>query len=381
MQLDHVDLKADSLSGAWARLGRRFFVRSVLAVDDSAGVPGRFEFTRDACTVRELIGAMLQAYPGYELSQDPGTGILWIHPVSVPYASLLPTPVAIPPGSDQVPALQGVLRELRRQAPADIAIYHRGAVQAFESAGAFPVTLRPGLCTMRDVLNMCCQASPAQSLYIVLGPRGAIVDPGDLYASVVLGTNMPPVRPGVLRFWQLGMGKASGANPTHAEVSDALASANGHERWVARCFLGAGDPAAAHIDELITEAPTVRQAIWASLAELSIYNLALPSYGMIGFKKIQRELSRGAAETLDRGTVVLAAMEMARAGDDALLKEAARWNLGPDELATIDPDGVRIARLSSIVRAALKEANCTWPGLSAKEIRDMDEQKPLLAPQ
>jgi hypothetical protein len=95
---------------------------------------------------------------------------------------------------------------------------------------------------------------------------------------------------------------------------------------------------------------------------------------------MRREMSRDTAASLDRGTVVLAAMEMARAGDDALLKKVAQWNLGPDELAAIYPDGIRLARLSSIVRAALKEANCAWPGLSAKEVRDMEEQTVLLVP-
>ena len=48
--------------------------------------------------------------------------------------------------------------------------------------------------------------------------------------------------------------------------------------------------------------------------------------------------------------------------------------LDTDELAAIYPDAVRIANLSGNVRAALKEANCAWPGLSAKDVRDMEER-------
>jgi hypothetical protein len=99
---------------------------------------------------------------------------------------------------------------------------------------------------------------------------------------------------------------------------------------------------------------------------------------MLGLKRIQREMSLDGAASLDRGTAVLAAMEMARVGDDALLKKVAQWALGPDELATIDPDAVRIANSSSIVRAALKEANCAWPGLSASDVRGMEERKLLV---
>jgi hypothetical protein len=108
---------------------------------------------------------------------------------------------------------------------------------------------------------------------------------------------------------------------------------------------------------------------------LTMHNLAAPATNSPGLLRIRLEMSRDTAAILDRGTVVLAAMEMARVGDDALLKKVAQWNLGPDELATIDPDGVRIARSSSIVRAALKEANCAWPGLSANDIRAMEEPK------
>jgi len=69
---------------------------------------------------------------------------------------------------------------------------------------------------------------------------------------------------------------------------------------------------------------------------------------------------------------------MARVGDSALLKEVAQWNLTADELASMHPDCVRITRVSKEVRAALKEANCAWAGLSAKEVRDMENQNALL---
>jgi hypothetical protein len=399
-----------------------FLVRAVIAMQERTAVPAPFEFTRDACTVRELIGAILEAYPDYQLTQDPETGVLWIHPVSVPYESILATPVVIPPGLSQVPALQGVLRPL--QAQGAFSIRWRGLVEAFESAHAFPVNLRPGLHAVRDVLNMCCQASPSRTFYVSLDV--GVMTPGDilcppsypglcypedalppgspgesLYPQIeaalasappedrdrVLGSlrsaavaaKLRSVRPGSLGFWRLGMGRASDAEPTHAELLEALASPNGHERWVARSFIEA-ETFHVPIQHMIMEAPPGREVVWASLGMLTTHNLAAPSPGAPGLLRIRREMSRDTAANLDRGTVVLAAMEMARVGDDALLKKVAQWNLGPDELATIDPDGVRIARSSSIVRAALKEANCAWPGLSAKEIRDMDEQKALLVP-
>jgi hypothetical protein len=406
MELHHVDMKADSLFDAWSKLGRGFLVRSVLAVGEPDPVPSPFEFARDVCTVRELIGAMLETYAGYALSQDADTGVLWIHPAAAPYESLLPVRVAIPPGSAQVPALQGVVRRLQEDGAGTFAIRWRGIVEIFENACAYPVNLRPGLFAMRDVLNMCCQASPSRTFYIILRGPTALVNPGDLYDDglphmpltpelvqqihdgVLNIRDLPgaepaskplPVRPGSLRFWRLGMGGTGEAAPALGDVMEALASRNAHERWVARSFIGAGR-AGVSIEQIIMQAPHGRKAIWASLAMLSMFNLATPSPYMLGLRTIQREISLETAATLDRGTAVLAAMEMARVGDDALLKKVARWNLGPDELATIDPDGVRIARSSSIVRAALKEANCGWPGLSAREIRDMEEQKPLLVP-
>ncbi len=146
---------------------------------------------------------------------------------------------------------------------------------------------------------------------------------------------------------------------------------------MARLFMGA-EVFQVPIQRMVSEAPPGREAVWAALGMLTTHNLATPSSRSPGLLRIRREMLPGTAASLDRGTVVLAAMEMARVGDDALLKKFAKWALGPDELATIDPDGVRIANSSSIVRAVLKEANCAWPGLSAKELRDMEERKPLV---
>ncbi len=410
MELQHVEMSAGSLFAAWDKLGRAFLVRSVLALRESSAVRRPFEFTKDACTVRDLIGALMEAYPDYQLSQDLETGILWIHPASVPYESLLATSVVIPPGMNQVPALQGVLRPLQSQGA--FGIRWRGIVGAFENAHAFPVNLRPGVHTVRDVLNMCLQASPSRTFYVALNEPQAIVTPVDILnppghpemdkfiralqqggspgqqpaspggvtnqaLPFTAGPNVTPLRPGSLRFWRLGMGRAGDAQPSNAELLEALASQSAHERWVVRLFMGA-EVFQVPIQRMVSEAPPGREAVWAALGMLTTHNLATPSSRSPGLLRIRREVSLDTAASLDRGTVVLAAMEMARVGDDALLKKVARWALGPDELATIDPDGVRIANSSSIVRTALKEANCAWPGLSANDLRATEERKLLV---
>jgi hypothetical protein len=215
---------------------------------------------------------------------------------------------------------------------------------------------------------------------VEVGPEDRDRVLGSLRAGAAAAAKSRSARPGSLRFWRLGMGRAGDAEPTRAELLQALASPREHERWVARSFIEA-EVFHVPIQDIVMEAPPGRDAVWASLGMLTTHNLTAPTTNSPGLLRIRREMSLDSAAGLDRGTVVLAAMEMARVGDDALLKKVGQWSLGPDELATIDPDGVRIARLSSIVTAALKEANCTWPGLSAKEIREMDEQKPLLAPE
>jgi hypothetical protein len=370
LKLGHVDLKAASLFDAWDDLGRGYLVRTVMVAGPGAGSKAPFEFASETCTVADVIGAMLAAYPDYRLTQDPDTGILWVHPVSVPYESILPAKVAIPPGMEQVPMLQGVLRQLEPQGA--FRVYQNGAVQVFENAAAYPVTLRPGVFTVRDVVNMCCQASPSRTFGVT---GGSLISAGDILDD----TPRRVARPGSLLFWRLGMGRAGDAEPTGAELLEALASRNAHERWVARSFIKA-ETFHVPIQHIIMEAPPGRKAVWASLGMLTMHNLTAPTTNSPGLLRMRREMSRDTAASLDRGTVVLAAMEMARAGDDALLKKVAQWNLGPDELAAIYPDGIRLARLSSIVRAALKEANCAWPGLSAKEVRDMEEQTVLLVP-
>lgn len=421
MELQHVDIKATGLPEAWDKLGRDFLVRSVLARQWRTAIPRRpFQFNRDDCTVREVIRAMLEVYPEYQFTQDAETGILWIHPASVPYGSILAKSVVIPPGFDQVPTLQGVLRPLRAQGALDIR--QRGIVEIFESGGAFPVSLRPGVATVRDVLNMCCQASPSRTFSVALDGPNAIVSLGDILNSptppemdklieelkrnhsgglsatnplvesvgpggsvmhalpVAAAADAAPARAGSLLFWRLGMGRAGEAEPTDAELLEALASPNAHERWVARSYVKS-ELFHVNLPAIINGAPHGRKAIWASLAELSMLNLVKPSPYMPGLKRIQREVSLGSAATLDRPTAVLAAMEMARVGDDALLKEVAQWNLSPDESSAMYPDAVRIANLSSEVRAGLREANCAWPGLSAKDLRGMEERKLLVLPQ
>jgi hypothetical protein len=371
LKLGHVDLKAASIFDASNKLGRGYLVRTVLVAGLGAGSKVPFEFASEACTVADVIAAMLATYPDYTLTQDPDTGILWLHPVSVPYESILPAKVAIPPGMEQVPMLQGILRQLQPQGA--FTVFQDGIVETFENAAAYPVTLRPGVFTVRDVINMCCQASPSRTFGVV---GGSLISAGDILDD----TPRPVARPGSLLFWRLGMGRAGDAEPTGAALLEALASPNPHERWVARSFINA-EMFHISIGAIINGAPRGRKAIWASLAMLGTFNLVNASPYMPGLKRIQQEMSLDSAATLDRPTTVLAAMEMARVGDDALLKRVAQWSLGPDESAAMYPDSVRIANLSTKVRAALKEANCAWPGLSAKDLRDMEERKPLVLDQ
>jgi hypothetical protein len=372
MELQHVDMRATSLYDARDKLGRGYLVRTVLAVGERGQRRGAFEFARAVCTVRDLIGAMLRTYGDYTLTQDPATGVLWIHPASMPYESILARQIEVPQGMVQVPMLQGVLRKLQEQPGSGVVVTGRGMV--WEDAAAYPVTLSPGVFTLRDIINMCLQPSPSRTFGIQIFGTAAAITPGDILQS---GQPRSEARPGSLRFWRLGMGKASEAEPSSEELLQALASADPHERWVARSFIHA-ERYHVPLYKMVMGAPRGRQAIWASLAHLTMGNLTAPSPLLPGAKRIQQEMSLDTAADLDRGTAVLAAMEMARVGDDALLKKVAQWSLAPDELASMYPDSVRIATLSKEVRTALREANCAWPGLSAKELRDMEERKPLV---
>lgn len=402
MELRDVDLQAASLPEAWDKMGREFLVRSVLALDEPASVPHPFHLARSACKVRELIGAIVEAYPDYRMTQDPATGVLWIHPKTRPYESLLASRITIGQGVDEVPALQAVIRPLHAQG-AFVFRLSRGILEMQEDAGAFPVTLPATQCTARDVVNDCCQAAPSRTFYVGLIGDVSCLTPGDILnpppppplpagidaapdgvsAADLLAaqvTRQPKrasgARPGALLFWRLGMGLASEKEPTNAELLGALANRDAHARWVARAFIKA-ECFRVSIEQIIREAPRGRPAIWASLAMLSMFNVASPNPRAPGLLRIQREMSLDTASTLDRGTYVLAAMEMARVGDSALLKEVAQWNLTADELASMHPDCVRITRVSKEVRAALKEANCAWAGLSANEVRDMENQNAL----
>ena len=153
--------------------------------------------------------------------------------------------------------LQGVLRKL--QAQGAFHIFHSGAVNTFASAGAYPVTLRPGIFTVRDVINICCQASPSATFRLT---GSGLVSIGD----VLDRTPRASARPGSLLFWRLGMGQATDAEPTRGQLLHALASPNAHERWVARSYTMA-EIFHVPIDQMIREAPSGRKAIWASLAE------------------------------------------------------------------------------------------------------------------
>jgi hypothetical protein len=320
----------------------------------------QFALDRDKCMASDLVQAMAKAYEGYTYDQDRATGVIWLHPQTVAYQSILSAKIRITRSSAAVPMLAGILQPLT--AFPSLAFGLNGRI--LFHLGDYPVDLTEGVYSVRDVINMCCVASPYNTFYISLLHSG-VSQVWPLAAVPFDPRRLQRPSAGALAYWRMEVDLSGASPPTAEMLIDALANGSARTRSAAQNYLGLAPSAVT--EGLAGEAASTEKAIWTAIGVERVLAPGESRGFPFAVEPLKKAIEQGSA--ISPGLRALAAAEVARAGGGvALLEYAARQPLSAVELAPVRLDMIRILRCSEPVRKSLAALSPPWAGFSKQEI-------------
>ena len=170
-----------------------------------------FVFNRDKVTGREILDALLREYAEFTYTQNPNTGIIWIHPKKLAYGDILNQRVKISHDAIGVPIYPDIYLPLRKLLGPDFIETPSGISRPLPHS--YDVDVMAGTYSAREILDLCCSANPSKAFWIL--------QPGQTEAHAIYPTPLAypspvaPPRVGALRFWELGIGKSTNGIPTY----------------------------------------------------------------------------------------------------------------------------------------------------------------------
>jgi hypothetical protein len=382
-EIRDIRIKPSGIWAAWQEITTKYLLRANLVLaGDPNSVSTVFTFEKKRASGKDLLDAFVGAYSDYTYTQDPGTGVVWIHPKALKYDEILSQKVMVAHLGHQVPFWKAILLPLYRLLNSGISMPGTSGDPSMQFG--YGVDLQPGVYRARDILNACCTANPMQMFQ--MGPAG---DPrGGYYLTPRFADYPNPVAPPralAVKFWEAEIGKSNSTNgiPTAREVASAMSATDFRVRWAARAYLETtfltyrwGD--------LLKSCDNPDQAVWVALGIL-----AATSRGIINdqFLFTGTEVrASGFPDLLSRvkdpRVALLACLEVAREDGDTGFLDAlvASHHYSDAEISSILPDIWRMAHHSSVVAEKLQRLNLSVAELSPENMRELEAPLLLAAP-
>ena len=368
-----VSINAFGMPEAWREITTKYLLRANIYMDLQVGPNLQaINFKKKDATGKEILEALLTAFPAYTYTQDSETGVIWIHPKRIKYKDILYQKISIICPAHQIPMFTKVYEPLCSLLSTNvIAASLPKSGPPYSSYGYF-VDLPSGVFSAREILNFCCAANITKAFAI--GPETVESSNKSLLAVYDLHYLNPMALPRVasLKFWKIEIGTPSNEIPSVNEVNAALSSTNFAKRWAAVTYLEAAQANYSPV-EIIENDRNPEKAVWAALGiENMLYNgigddnffFNLESH----FSAIQQDL----ALIKDPGLALIASLELARVKRDFLnLDEIVKKHKFTDEeIACIRPNIYRLVNESPLVAdklVAMKPDSSGFPVLSELE--------------
>jgi hypothetical protein len=344
-----VNIKPKDIRAAWQEMGNRYLLRSNLYMDSEDAT--EFSFKKQGASGKEVFDAFVATYSAYTYTQDPKTGVIWIHPKRIPYDAVLNQQIEVRRAACQILMFNQVYAPLSRLlAPNQIPFgVNRSLVRGVLN---YPMDLPEGVFAARDIINFCCVADPTKAFAIEPPSTGRL---GLMPLNLHYGNPTAPPRARAISFWEVEIGQPLTPIPSVDELVSALSDSNPRRRWAARAYLKATYE---HYREpsLIAKCDEPRKAIWVAIALKSIDQAGRGDQPYITVAPFA-QFMQGFTNDLPRmnpALGLLAAMECAREKNDPRFMDAvADHKFSGDEIESIQPDLNRIARESTLVRDKL----------------------------
>ncbi|OJH42508.1 hypothetical protein [Cystobacter ferrugineus] len=349
LRLRDVTLSAGSLQEAWQLLNTHHLVRSVLFVKAPAKTTGPFFFNTSHSKVRDVLNALVKAYPDFTWTADPQTGVLWIHPRALGFGELLSERLRIPRDACAVPLQTGVLLPLGAVPGLHIVPARWGS--AFTNTFDTAVELPQGDYRLRDLLTLAIKPHPTKTLYIQ-----SVRDHTRLSAVHIGSDKLTRPPEGALLWWWIHFAELGA--PTRQELAAGLASSSPAERTASREYLEA-IAWQLDLDALVREVPSSQtETLWTSIGVASVLVRHPAATHVASLNQLESLLP----DKFSRPLMLLARLERARlAGEKQLPASLSAVKLEGNELEPLLSELLRLAALSSgPARELLEKHRSAW---------------------
>lgn len=364
VELTNVDVSASSLEEAWKQVSTDFLIRSVLVVSDSSSTDSAFAFEATRCSARDLLDALTASYSDFTWTQDESTGVIWFHPVDMVYADILSPEVAVANDQLGLPMQSGILEALD-EVP-DLRLTARRWGTVFSNTFDYPVDVRTGKYSVRDLLNVSSIANPTKTFFVRVSSEGTVITAVNLVSDKL---SVPP--PGALHLWRTEIGRFAGRAPTQDDVSTRLADSDPRIRRAARMYLEAmiwSFP----VDKWVSEVQDPEKALWLSLGLTSVLVRSEEATHTSSIQRMKKEARDEVLNNCNPELAVLTALELIRvAGDKRALGIMSKRKLAPDSISRVASDVHRIMRKSGAVRNAMRTERASWMSLPDETLLDL----------
>lgn len=368
LELENVHVQAPSIHMAWKRMATDYLLRTILYLPvETNRDPVPFSFSSQSCTAADVFNAFVATYPDMTWTQDKRTGVIWFHPRSIAYSTILTIKVRL--GSDMlaVPMQTGVLEPLEQLDPFLLRIKRWGT--GFTSTFNYAVNVPAGTYTVRDLLNTCCKTQISSTFYI----RTYIRSSKNVESIMAISLYPDPghdakdqldfPRPGAFLWWTMHLGPVNGDVPQREQVIDKISSPDRTIRSAARAYFAAvmWHHQDYDIERWMKETKGAERALWVCLAGTDIFVRTEGTTLTAAIKRMKKEATREFLMTADPGLALLTALELGRvAHDTRYLDVLSRRTFAPGDLSGVVADANRICRQSQQVRQKLTELGMDW---------------------
>ncbi len=373
VEFQNVRIEGSWLEDAWYKVGSTVMLRSCLyhnVRSDSDAT--NFVFRRAVATGREVMDAFLAAYPEYTLTQDPKTGIIWIHRKEVRYEDIFSDKVKTGRSVEQVPVWDSVIAPL-----GDLLATHVGVLPSPPNGppSRFVADLPAGEYSFRDVLNLCLVQNP-----ILCFEVSPITDsPFKVYLryrQLVYMNPLAPPRMGAIAFWNSIMRTNAATNaPTLEEVAAALSDPDPRKRWAGGSMLAMEYRNYVVGGTFFKETTDPTKKVWELFG---LYPRIVPQ-GPVLLRDMKPAVI-DALPKLNPGLSLIARMWLvAISGDPEPLNAVAGQRISGAEFASVRPEFFRIAWISKPVRDKLAQMDFAAPELKAAVMSELQNTNALFS--
>ena len=365
--LTNVHLHENRLDSVLPQLGYDYLIRTVSYMDylNRSDYSAEFAFDQDRTTGKEVLDALMAAYPAFKYSQDPATGIIWVYPKRIAFDQILSAKIRVQEPSWLVPMRTGVLLPLNSL----IGKRSWGETGGFSALENFDycVHIPGGVHSAREIVNYCCIGNPNFAFRIRVdfaeAPTAASFTPYQIFNANPL---LPP-RAGAVKFWEVEIGEPTNGLPTFGELAAALGdSKNPLKRWAAEAYWQATEKSYPVTDLTTNKADP--KAAWAALA----FSFRVDPWNSKKFFSQVRTFRFQPAFASEPALNLLIAMDLAAdTKNPDILDTLDLHDLTSAQVQAVLPELYSIATQSEVARNKLIQMKFPLPELSPSRLQEL----------